>query len=588
LKEDTEHAIVLLRDAFRRYIRYELPLLRMNKCSRNAGTLLQIRWVRRFITFMTVANVLSLSVDWYGISEDLLDRMEVVNLFFIIFFIVELVLNVIAQGLLYFYDTLNVVDGLVIVLSAVELMLGAGTTLSVFRVFRIGRVALLVRSFPTLRMLLRIAVAPLRWAIYLFGMLFVLIFIVGSLAQSELNDILPKSSMGRYNFETIPWSGVAVFQSLDIWGEIITSVVSKGEHQPLVVTIVFLLFVLIYVWFTTMILAITVHQLANGDKRFVQETLLRSAAQQIIADSHVLLQFQVLHPTSKAMSKSLVSKSLPFEPEESLQKPKDGEGHENDQFLASQLEAAGIAALDEEGGDDEDGGDGNSEHTLREDEYESQAYTGSRLHGPTAHLFQNFAIDQFEPDPDMVALMREAIQQTREKEKIETQTARATFKHQIEGVQLIPEKVCNCAKNDRFRNLCIVTVHSKAYQIFVICCIFFSSFVLLFESSEMSRDISSMLVYMDVAFALVFASDIVVRLLAVGFKRFFSCLTILLSLTSLLCASRSLQWQFLLLRQSVRFGLFVLLLCCPETFEAGIYCLLCGACYPNWFCSFSF
>lgn len=100
------------------------------------------------MTILVVLNTLVLAMDHYGISDEMLKVLQTLNFIFTLLFVFEMALKLLAMGFTgYCRDRMNVFDGLVVILSIIELQFfsGSNSAISAFRTIRIARVARLFR-----------------------------------------------------------------------------------------------------------------------------------------------------------------------------------------------------------------------------------------------------------------------------------------------------------------------------------------------------------------------------------------------------------------------------------------------------------
>jgi hypothetical protein len=109
-----------------------------------------------------LANIVVIGIDHYGISAELANVLEIMNYFFVAFFVVEALLKLACFRLRYFRSGWNQFDFFLVLIS----LLGVGLALTgggigfnvgvlrVFRIFRILRVLRLVKSARKIRVLL--------------------------------------------------------------------------------------------------------------------------------------------------------------------------------------------------------------------------------------------------------------------------------------------------------------------------------------------------------------------------------------------------------------------------------------------------
>ena len=115
-------------------------------------------FVENFMTACVFANTVVLAVDYYGIDQETADILSVLNTFFTIVFAVEMFLKILAIGLTkYLRDKLNYMDGIIVILSLVELVFMSGKgalkalrSVRIIRAFRVLRVARLLRGLKSM------------------------------------------------------------------------------------------------------------------------------------------------------------------------------------------------------------------------------------------------------------------------------------------------------------------------------------------------------------------------------------------------------------------------------------------------------
>jgi hypothetical protein len=135
-----------------------------------SGILKRIRYVLRifvkgaffdnFMTFAVLLNTITLSMDKYGIEEEMSNFLYISNKWFTYTFLFEFLTKLMAIGVnKYCADAMNLLDGSVVLLSMVEEMSeillknseGGGSlsslkTIRMLRTFRVFRIARLLRA----------------------------------------------------------------------------------------------------------------------------------------------------------------------------------------------------------------------------------------------------------------------------------------------------------------------------------------------------------------------------------------------------------------------------------------------------------
>ncbi|CDW83739.1 cation channel family protein [Stylonychia lemnae] len=142
-------------------------------------------FIENFMTLCVFANTIVLSIDHYGIKQDLTDILSVCNTLFTIIFAVEMFLKILAVGIVkYLRDKLNYMDGAIVILSLVELVFMGGKgslkalrSIRIIRTFRVLRVARLLRGLKSMMNIIAVIQRSISSFIYLAMLLFLFIFI---------------------------------------------------------------------------------------------------------------------------------------------------------------------------------------------------------------------------------------------------------------------------------------------------------------------------------------------------------------------------------------------------------------------------
>jgi hypothetical protein len=114
-----------------------------------------------FIMAVILLNSLILGVQYYGMSQDVLDVFEVINSSFMVIFTVEAIVKLIAMKRAYFRDSWNVFDFTVVVITLIVLAISAipdtgidmASQASLLRLLRILRVLRIIKKAKHLQMI---------------------------------------------------------------------------------------------------------------------------------------------------------------------------------------------------------------------------------------------------------------------------------------------------------------------------------------------------------------------------------------------------------------------------------------------------
>mmetsp|Transcript_20712 Transcript_20712/g.31737 ORF Transcript_20712/g.31737 Transcript_20712/m.31737 type:complete len:169 (-) Transcript_20712:3207-3713(-) len=146
------------------------------------------------MTFAVLLNTIVLSINHYGISDEVEEILNIFNSWFTQIFIVEMSLKLLALGVYkYCSDRMNYLDGSVVLISIFELIytasaagdmdLAAFATVRMFRTFRVFRIARLLRSLESMQTILGVIGRSYKSFIYITLLMFVFIFIFSLLGM---------------------------------------------------------------------------------------------------------------------------------------------------------------------------------------------------------------------------------------------------------------------------------------------------------------------------------------------------------------------------------------------------------------------
>ena len=185
----------------------------------------------QLMTVCVLTNTIVLAFDRYGIPESEEKTLRDFNLAFTIIFMIELVLKLFGMGVhKYLSDSMNYLDGGVVLLSIVELSMGSGSntfsafrTVRIFRTFRVLRVARLLRALHSMQVIISVIGSSIENFVFIALLLIIFIFIYALLGMQlfggrfEFYDGIP-----RMNFNSFWAAFLSVFQILTMenWQQI--------------------------------------------------------------------------------------------------------------------------------------------------------------------------------------------------------------------------------------------------------------------------------------------------------------------------------------------------------------------------------
>lgn len=183
-----------------------------------------------FLTLCVLLNTIVMAMNSYDIDEKTQADLEFLNEIFTWIFIVEMTLKLLARGpRKYSSERMNLLDGAVVILSVVEIIMGAvggGSgagnlqafrTVRVFRTFRVLRVTRILRSLQSMAMIIGVIQRAFMDFILITVLMFVFIFIYTLLGRQIFQgnyDFGPDEELPRGNYETFTVAFVTVFQIL--------------------------------------------------------------------------------------------------------------------------------------------------------------------------------------------------------------------------------------------------------------------------------------------------------------------------------------------------------------------------------------
>ncbi|XP_011633277.1 voltage-dependent T-type calcium channel subunit alpha-1G-like isoform X3 [Pogonomyrmex barbatus] len=208
--------------------------------------LVEHKYFQQGILLAILINTLSMGIEYHNQPEQLTVAVEISNIVFSAIFAVEMLLKVIAEGPFgYISNGFNVFDGIVVILSVVELCQavveerGGSSGLSVLRTFRLLRILKLVRFLPNLRRQLFVMLRTMDNVAVFFSLLVLFIFIFSILGMNLFGCKFCETMKGssdvecdRKNFDSLLWAIVTVFQILtqEDWNVVLFNGMQKTSH----------------------------------------------------------------------------------------------------------------------------------------------------------------------------------------------------------------------------------------------------------------------------------------------------------------------------------------------------------------------
>ncbi|KAL6432411.1 hypothetical protein ACFW04_006775 [Cataglyphis niger] len=179
-------------------------------------------FVELFITLCIVVNTLFMALDHHDMDKDMERVLKSGNYFFTATFGIEATLKLIAMSpKYYFQEGWNIFDFIIVALSLLELGLEGVQGLSVLRSFRLLRVFKLAKSWPTLNLLISIMGRTVGALGNLTFVLCIIIFIFAVMGMQLFGKnyidnvhLFPEEELPRWNFTDFMHSFMIVFRVL--------------------------------------------------------------------------------------------------------------------------------------------------------------------------------------------------------------------------------------------------------------------------------------------------------------------------------------------------------------------------------------
>jgi len=247
-----------------------------------------------FSTFMIaaiLANSISLACVYYNMPEKYDIDLALANIVFVIIFAIEMVLKLLALGLKrYVSDTFNIFDGVVVIISIIELILSAvapdafGGGISALRTFRMFRVLKLARQWKQLNKLISTvaSIIPavgnaslvLAVVMFIFSLLGMQLF--GGIYDAKVADGI-LDEVPRANFNNLWWAWVTVFWVMtnENWNDVLHQHMAADSIAACIFFVV-LVVVGNYI-FLNLFLAILLNGFDEAEEAEVEEEQMKEA-----------------------------------------------------------------------------------------------------------------------------------------------------------------------------------------------------------------------------------------------------------------------------------------------------------------------
>lgn len=147
-----------------------------------------------------------------------------INEAFTFLFVADVTLKILAYGIKFFGDMMNLFDTAVVSVSLIELFLGSGggsnlsalRSIRILRAFRVLRITRLIRSLSYMRVIMGVVNSVITEFMYVFFLLWLFIFIYTLLGMQIFGGTFVSQSVTgiRQNFDTFFNALFSIFQVL--------------------------------------------------------------------------------------------------------------------------------------------------------------------------------------------------------------------------------------------------------------------------------------------------------------------------------------------------------------------------------------
>ena len=179
-----------------------------SKCRDFAQNIAEHKVFELFIFTCICLNTVVLALAWYGIDEDILSVLEVINYIFTGIYTVEMIIKMAAYGKAYFDDGWCIFDFLIVMSAWIGIILlqvfaiDVGSISTIIRSFRIARVLKLIKAAKNLQQIFNTFILAIPEMINVGALLILFLFLFSVLGVSMFSEIKLQDNLTRHaNFE---------------------------------------------------------------------------------------------------------------------------------------------------------------------------------------------------------------------------------------------------------------------------------------------------------------------------------------------------------------------------------------------------
>ena len=178
-----------------------------------------------FIYLCIISNTIILSIDYYGISTEMANILNIFNIVFTFIFGIEMAAKLLGQGLKKFLrDLMNYLDLVIVINSFIEFAFLSGgksavtafRAIRIFKLIRAARVARIFRYLQSMNHIIIVISRSLSMFAYVALLLFLFIVVYSLLGMQIYRDKLDFKRLSRSSFDSFYWSFISIFQVLSI------------------------------------------------------------------------------------------------------------------------------------------------------------------------------------------------------------------------------------------------------------------------------------------------------------------------------------------------------------------------------------
>lgn len=190
-----------------------------------------------FIFVCICLNTIVLALVWYGISEKVVETLEILNYAFTTIYTLEAIIKIVALGRDYFKDSWCIFDFSIVITAWLAIVLeqfftfDLGPISTIFRAFRIARVLRLIKSAKNLHQIFQTFILASREMLNVGALLILFLFIFSILGVTIFAEVKLQETMNRHaNFENFGRAILTLFRVAT--GEGWVEIMYDAARQP--------------------------------------------------------------------------------------------------------------------------------------------------------------------------------------------------------------------------------------------------------------------------------------------------------------------------------------------------------------------